>query len=169
MIGILALHGGVEEHEAVLDSLGLGHKRVRSLGDVEGLSGLIIPGGESTVMKMFLDKYELGTWIQSFEGPIYGTCAGMIVLADLGLLDAEVERNAYGRQLDSFVTEVIGEFGPVKAHFIRAPKVVRHGGEVEVLMEHEGVPVLIRQGNVWASSFHPELAGDSTLHAAIFV
>lgn len=169
MIGILALHGGIEEHEAVLDSLNLEHKRVRSLEDVEALSGLIIPGGESTVMKMFLDKYELGTWMQSFDGPIYGTCAGMIVLADLGLLDAEVERNAYGRQLSSFVTELTSEFGPVQAHFIRAPKVVSHENEVEVLIEHEGVPVLIRQGNVWASSFHPELAGDSTLHAHIFV
>lgn len=175
MIGILSIQGGVEEHEAMLDEHGLAHKRVRSLGDIEGLTGLIIPGGESTVMLKFMKEYGLDEWIKHQNFPIYGTCAGMIVLAELGLLDAKVERNAYGRQLDSFVTEIaitkpeaVKGLNALKAHFIRAPKIVSCDPSVEVLGLHEDVPVLVKQGKVWASSFHPELAGDSQLHNAIF-
>jgi 5'-phosphate synthase pdxT subunit len=173
MIGILALQGGFKEHEDILDELALKHKRLRSLDDVEGLTGLIIPGGESTVMKMFMKTYGLDEWLkrrstdENFQ--IYGTCAGMILLADLGLLDATVERNAYGRQLDSFVVDVdVSDVGQVSGHFIRAPKIVNMESAVEVLAEHKGVPVLVRQGNIWASSFHPELAGDSRIHASIW-
>lgn len=169
MIGILSFQGGVEEHEAVLDVLKLPHKRVRSMKDVPGLTGLILPGGESTVMKMFLKEYGMEDWLRNFEGPIYGTCAGLIVLADLDMMDMKVQRNAYGRQLDSFVTELQTDAEPVKAHFIRAPKITAVGKGVEILAEHEGVPVLVRQGKVWASSFHPELAGETALHARIFV
>ncbi len=173
MIGILAIQGGYAEHEAVLAGLGLPFKEVRSLADTEGLTGLIIPGGESTVMDQFMQKYELKEWLlerahdSSFV--MFGTCAGLILLARYGLLDVEVERNAYGRQLDSFVAEVeVQGLGKVRGHFIRAPKIVRVGQGVEVLGEHQGVPVVVKQGAVWGISFHPELASDSTLHAAIF-
>lgn len=173
MIGVLAIQGGYAEHEQVLEALGLVFKEVRSLVDTEGLTGLIIPGGESTVMDQFMEKYELKEWlIERAKDPrfvIFGTCAGLILLARYGLLDVEVERNAYGRQLDSFVTTVEVEgVGSVKGHFIRAPKVVSVGEGVEVLAEYNGVPVVVKQGAVWGISFHPELAGDFTLHAAIF-
>ncbi|MBT5517267.1 pyridoxal 5'-phosphate synthase glutaminase subunit PdxT, partial [Candidatus Peregrinibacteria bacterium] len=127
MIGVLALQGGFKEHEDILDELQFPHRRVRSLDDVEGLTGLVIPGGESTVMKMFMELYGLDEWLverasdENFK--IYGTCAGMILLADLRILDAVVKRNAYGRQLDSFLAEMpLGDLN-VRGHFIRAPKI----------------------------------------------
>ncbi len=201
MIGILSIQGGVEEHEALLDELGLSHKRVRSLEDVEGLTGFIIPGGESTVMKRFMEAYGLDDWlieqvrgperVREAEGagdvasfPVLGTCAGMILLSELCLIDIDVKRNAYGRQLSSFTTRLsldyplASELGfadlELGAHFIRAPKIVdieeeaAQSGELLVLASHEGIPVLVKQGSVWAASFHPELAGDTTLHRAIF-
>lgn len=173
MIGVLALQGGYLEHEQMLASLGLAFREVRSLADTEGLTGLILPGGESTVMDQFMQKYQLKEWLmERARDPsfvIFGTCAGLILLARYGLLDVKVERNAYGRQLDSFITEVeVHGVGTVRGHFIRAPKVVSVGEGVEVLAEHQGVPVVVRQGAVWGISFHPELAGDSTLHDAIF-
>ena len=169
MIGILAIQGGYIEHEQILDQLGLLHKRVRSLMDAEGLTGFIIPGGESTVMDMFMKRYGLDEWLKSrpADFPIYGTCAGMILLARYGLLPATVERNAYGRQSASFTANLKMGDGMVKGHFIRAPKVV-DPGHCEVLASHEGTPVLLRKGNVWASSFHPELAGETALHRHIF-
>ncbi len=169
MIGILAIQGGFLEHEQVLDRLGLAHKRVRSLADTEGLTGLIIPGGESTVMDLFMKKYGLDEWLRNrpADFPIYGTCAGMILLARYGLIPAKVERNAYGRQSASFTAEVeVKDLGLIKGHFIRAPKVVETAAEV--LATHEGAIVLLRRGNVWASSFHPELAGETALHQWIF-
>jgi len=170
MIGILSIQGGVEEHEAVLQSLGLPFKRVRSLQDVDGLTGLILPGGESTVMRLFLKEYGLDEWLVRQTFPIYGTCAGLIVLSALGLLNVKVERNAYGRQSASFVADLdVKGLGALKGHFIRAPKITEVGEGVEVLAEYQGVPVLVRQGNIWASSFHPELAGEGQLHAHIFV
>ncbi len=173
MIGVLAIQGGYVEHETVLTRLSLPFKEVRSLADTEGLTGLILPGGESTVMDQFMQKYGLKEWlIERVKDPnfvVLGTCAGLILLARYGLLNVEVQRNAYGRQLDSFTTEVVVVgVGSVKGHFIRAPKVTKLGEGVEVLAEHEGVPVVLRQGRVWAASFHPELAGDLALHAAIF-
>lgn len=169
MIGILAIQGGFLEHEQVLDQLGLAHKRVRSLADTERLTGLIIPGGESTVMDLFMKKYGLDEWLRNrpADFPIYGTCAGMILLARYGLIPAKVERNAYGRQSASFTAEVeVKDLGLIKGHFIRAPKVVETAAEV--LATHEGAIVLLRRGNVWASSFHPELAGETALHQWIF-
>lgn len=169
MIGILAIQGGYSEHEKVLDQLGLAHKRVRSIEDTVDLTGFIIPGGESTVMDLFMKRYGLEEWLKSrpADFPIYGTCAGMILLARYGLLSATVERNAYGRQSASFTATLKMGGGTVKGHFIRAPKVT-DAGDCEVLATHEGSPVLLRKGNVWASSFHPELAGETALHRFIF-
>jgi pyridoxal 5'-phosphate synthase pdxT subunit len=179
MIGILALQGGFKEHESILDRLGLPWREVRSLADTDGLMGLIIPGGESTVMDLFMEKFGLQQWLmERAKDPrfvVFGTCAGLILLARYGLLHAEVLRNAYGRQLSSFTAVLqvqnpissVAAF-PVKAHFIRAPKIVSLGEAVSVLATHEGVPVLIREGNVWGASFHPELAGEASLHSAIF-
>ncbi|MEK9159619.1 MAG: pyridoxal 5'-phosphate synthase glutaminase subunit PdxT [Patescibacteria group bacterium] len=169
MIGILAIQGGYIEHERVLDQLGLLHKRVRSLADTEGLTGFIVPGGESTVMDLFMEKYGLDAWLKSrpADFPIYGTCAGMILLARYGLLPLKVERNAYGRQSASFTATLKMGGGVVKGHFIRAPKVT-DSGDCEVLATHEGTPVLLRRGRIWASSFHPELARETALHRAIF-
>lgn len=169
MIGILAIQGGYIEHERVLDQLGLLHKRVTCLEDTEGLTGFIIPGGESTVMDLFMTKYGLKEWLQKLppDFPVYGTCAGMILLARYGLLPIKVERNAYGRQSASFTATMKVGNGMVKGHFIRAPKVT-DSGDAEVLAAYEGVPVLLRKGNVWASSFHPELAKETALHRVIF-
>lgn len=162
MIGVLAIQGDFLEHEQVLDQLGLEHKRVKSLADTEGLTGFIIPGGESTLMDLFMKKYGLEEWLKTSAASlkIYGTCAGLILLARYGLLNVEVERNAYGRQSASFKAPM--------GHFIRAPKIVEMGEGVEILQRYEGVPVFVRQGQVWGSSFHPELAGETTLHARIF-
>jgi 5'-phosphate synthase pdxT subunit len=168
MIGILALQGGFPEHEAILSRLGLAWKEVRSMEDVDGLDGLILPGGESTVMHLFLESSGLGAWLCEIakkpDFKIFGTCAGLILLARYGLLNVEVERNAYGRQSASFEADV----GGFRAQFIRAPKIVKVGEGVEVLAEHEGVPVLVRQGSIWGASFHPELCGETRLHAQIF-
>ncbi|MFA5793121.1 MAG: pyridoxal 5'-phosphate synthase glutaminase subunit PdxT [Candidatus Gracilibacteria bacterium] len=165
-----------------MDKLGILHKRVRSLDDVGDLTGLIIPGGESTTMDLFMQKYGLKDWLikrvrdeTSVIGgqfKVFGTCAGLILLARYGLLNATVARNAYGRQLASFTAEIsvekfVNEFS-VKGHFIRAPKIISVGAKVEVLAVYEGLPVLIREGNVFGATFHPELAGDSGLHEAIF-
>ncbi len=162
MIGVLALQGGFAEHEQILDQLGLEHKQVRSLKDTEGLTGFIIPGGESTVMDLFMKKYGLDEWLKvhAADLKIYGTCAGLILLERYGLLDVDVERNAYGRQSASFTRK--------GGHFIRAPKITRVGKAVEVLEQEAGSAVLVRQGNVWGSSFHPELAGETALHSRIF-
>lgn len=169
MIGVLALQGGFLEHELVLGELGLPFKRV--VGPEPGLTGLIIPGGESTVMDQFMRQYGWVEWLQKVASdfPIYGTCAGLILLARHGLLDVKVDRNAYGRQLASFVATVnVKGLGQLKGAFIRAPKILRVGEAVDILAEHEGVPVLVRQGQVWGSSFHPELVGETALHERIF-
>lgn len=175
MIGVLAFHGGFAEHMAVLSRAGFECCEVRTLEDLAKVDGLIIPGGESTVIGKFLEKTGMGDAIceraRDAKFKIYGTCAGMILLAKdrLGLLDIVVERNAYGRQVASFITdlEIGGRVLPV-GHFIRAPKIVSVGEGVEVLATHAGVPVFVRQGNIWASSFHPELAGSSAIHEMIF-
>jgi 5'-phosphate synthase pdxT subunit len=174
MIGILAIQGGVSEHEEVLDTLGLSHRRVADLDDVEELDGFILPGGESTVMDQFMQKYGLKKWlVDRVKGDpdfrVFGTCAGLILLARYGLLNVKVERNAYGRQLASFTSGVeVEAVGLVEGHFIRAPKITEVSDGVEVLAKLEGVPVAVRQKNVWGISFHPELAGSTRLHAAIF-
>jgi len=171
-VGILALQGGFEAHAKIVRALGAEPREVRVPADLEGLDALIIPGGESTVMTLGVQREGLAEPIQSLVRggtPVLGTCAGMIMLDrdHLDVLDISTRRNAFGRQLRSFeadvdVSGVPG--GPVHAVFIRAPWVAEHGDGVEVLGTVDDHPVAIRQGNVIAVSFHPELAGEKRLH-----
>ena len=172
-IGIVASQGGFEAHAKALRSLGAEPVEVRVAAQLEGLDGLVIPGGESTTISKALARDGLDTAIGEFAGAggaIFGTCAGMIVLdrSHLGLLDVEAERNAFGRQRQSFEheLEVVG-LGPepLRAVFIRAPWVAERGPGVEVLAAYEGHPVVVREGRMLACSFHPELTDDSRLHA----
>jgi pyridoxal 5'-phosphate synthase pdxT subunit len=163
-IGVLAAQGNFREHAAMLRRLGADVVEVRKPEQLEGIDGLVIPGGESTAITRLIRLYGLEDAVRRFERPIFGTCAGMILLGrgQLGLIDLEVERNAYGRQVHSF--ELDGE-EPLRGVFIRAPRVARRGPEVEVLAEHGGVPVLLREGRILAASFHPELTDDTRVHA----
>ncbi len=172
LVGVLALQGDFEAHVKILRRLGAAAREVRTPAHLDGLDALIIPGGESTVMTLGIEREGLGEPLRELVRsgtPVLGTCAGMIMLdrAHLGVLDIEARRNAFGRQLHSFeadldVTGVTG--GPVHAVFIRAPWAADTGPEVEVLAEVEGHPVAVRQGNVLAVSFHPELTGEGRLH-----
>jgi 5'-phosphate synthase pdxT subunit len=186
LIGLLALQGDYRSHQKVLDSLGIESCQVRSVEDLDNIDGLIIPGGESTVMSRLCERYGIFAPLQKKieDGfPCFGTCAGLIFLAKeisgasqnfeqktLGALDIEVERNAYGAQLDSFETELEVKALDETIHgvFIRAPRISRVGEGVEVLVYHEenGVqtPVVVRHNLVMAASFHPELAGETRLH-----
>jgi 5'-phosphate synthase pdxT subunit len=180
LVGVLALQGAFREHIRALESCGARMRLVRLPADLEGLDGLVIPGGESTTMTMLMERMGLlGAVAEAIRGglPTLGTCAGMIVLADritdgradqvaLGALDIGVRRNGYGRQVDSFEADlqVSGlEGGPFPGVFIRAPLVVEVG-RAEVLAELDGHPVAVRQGRVMALAFHPELSGDLRLH-----
>ena len=172
-VGVLALQGDFEAHGRALRRLGAEVREVRVPADLRGLDGLVIPGGESTTIGMGIESAELGPGIRAMREagtPILGTCAGMIVCDDehLGLIDATARRNAFGRQLQSFETDLevegIGE-EPLRAVFIRAPWVERCGPAVEVLASFEGHPVAIREGPVLAAAFHPELTDDSRFHA----
>ncbi|MBA2374254.1 MAG: pyridoxal 5'-phosphate synthase glutaminase subunit PdxT [Chloroflexi bacterium] len=179
-IGVLALQGAFREHLATLATIGVEGVRVREPADLEELSGLILPGGESTTMRRLIDRWGLGQPIldlASSGAPLFGTCAGMIVLAGdiagaeppiVPLLDVTVERNAFGRQLDSFETElsvpILGDT-PVHAVFIRAPIIERVGPAVDVLARlDDGRIVAVRERNVMATAFHPELAGETRFH-----
>ncbi|MQF70107.1 pyridoxal 5'-phosphate synthase glutaminase subunit PdxT [SAR202 cluster bacterium AD-804-J14_MRT_500m] len=181
IVGVLAVQGDFAEHVAVLEKLGAEVVEVRLPRDLNNLSALIIPGGESTTQRRLLDLYELTEPIRSYANtgkPVWGTCAGMIILAraltddrpePLKLMDILVSRNAYGRQVDSFETDLIcSELGPepYRAVFIRAPLVVQIlNDEVVVLSElPDGTPVAVRQGNLLATSFHPELTSDVRFH-----
>ena len=172
-LGVLAIQGGFEAHCRVLRELGAAASEVRVPADLDGLDGLVIPGGESTTIAKGIESAELAAPIAALHeagGTVFGTCAGMIVCdeAHLGLIDATVERNAFGRQLQSFEADLevdgIGEEA-LRAVFIRAPWVARCGAGVEVLSTYEGHPVAIREGRVLACAFHPELTDDSRLHA----
>jgi pyridoxal 5'-phosphate synthase pdxT subunit len=167
-IGILAVQGNVREHAAVLRRLGADPVEVRKPEQLGELDGLIIPGGESTAIARLVRLYGLEEAIRTFERPIFGTCAGMILLdrRHLGLLDLEVSRNAYGRQVASFEAdlELDGEEEPLRGVFIRAPRVSNAGPEVEVLAELDGEPVLLREGRLLVASFHPELTDDTRVH-----
>ncbi len=182
MIGVLALQGDVREHLIVLGGLGVTARPVRRAAELADLDGIVIPGGESTTICRLLDVFELREPLRqrlSAGLPAFGSCAGMIVLAaeildgrpdqrPLGALDVTVRRNAFGRQVDSFETdlEISGVAGgPVHAVFIRAPWVERSGPSVTVLAAVGEHPVAVRQGNVLATSFHPEVSGDDRLHA----
>jgi pyridoxal 5'-phosphate synthase pdxT subunit len=172
LVGILALQGDFEAHAKVLRALGAQAREVRVPADLEGLDALIIPVGESTVMTLGIEREGLAEPLRALARsgtPVLGTCAGMIMLDrdHLGVLDITTRRNAFGRQVKSFEADidVFGvEGGPMHAVFIRAPWVAEHGPSVEVLGSVEEHPVAIRQGNVVAVSFHPELSGDARLH-----
>jgi 5'-phosphate synthase pdxT subunit len=167
-IGVLAVQGNVREHMRMLRRLGVEATEVRKPEELEGLDGLVIPGGESTTFMRLMRLYGLDEAIRRFSGPVLGTCAGMIVLdrAHLGLVDVEVSRNAYGRQVASFEAdlELAGENEPLRGVFIRAPRVQETGDDVEVLAELEGEPVLLRDGRFIVASFHPELTDDARVH-----
>jgi pyridoxal 5'-phosphate synthase pdxT subunit len=167
-IGVLALQGNFREHAAMLRRLGADPVEVRKPEQLKGLDGLIVPGGESTTFMRLMRLYGLDDAIRTFDRPIMGTCAGMIVLdkEHLGLADVEVERNAYGRQVSSFEADLTltGEDQPLRGVFIRAPRVRMTGEDVEVLAKHNGRPVLVRDGRILVASFHPELTEDSRVH-----
>ena len=172
LVGILALQGDFEAHAKLVRALGAEPREVRVPADLDGLAALIIPGGESTVMTLGIEREGLAGPLRALVArgtPVLGTCAGMIMLDrdHLGVLDVRTERNAFGRQVRSFEADIDVQGvkgGPMHAVFIRAPWVAEHGPEVEVLGRVEQHPVAIRQGNVLAVSFHPELAGDPRLH-----
>jgi 5'-phosphate synthase pdxT subunit len=178
-VGVLALQGDFREHRLTLERLGAEVVEVRLPRQLDGLAGLIIPGGESTTMAKLMAAYGFDEAITGFVGAggaLWGTCAGAIAVATdivgkdaqprLGLLDISVDRNAYGRQVASFEADltVAGLSGTVRVLFIRAPRIVRVGEGVEVLSRWEGEPVLVRSGRVMAGVFHPELGGDDRVH-----
>ncbi len=172
-VGVLAIQGGFERHMEMLRGLGADVREVRTPGDMESLDGLVIPGGESTAIVKGIEAVGLDEAIREHHRAgraVFGTCAGMIVCDDehLGLLDATARRNAFGRQLQSFEADLeVAGIGsePLRAVFIRAPWVERHGAGVEVLASCEGHPVAVREGGVLACAFHPELTDDPRLHA----
>lgn len=180
-IGVLALQGDFREHKNVLDELDQATSLIRRPGDMDDLDGLVIPGGESTTISKLMRKWELFRRIKEevkADLPVFGTCAGLILLArdltdgppTLELMDIGVERNAYGRQIESFEAELevdghggLGE-GPLKGVFIRAPQVTRVGEGVDVLARYEDQPVLLRQDGILGATFHPELTDSSAVH-----
>ena len=167
-IGVLAVQGNFREHAAMLRALGADVVEVRKPDQLAGLDGLVIPGGESTAFTRLMRLYGLDEAVCGFAGPVFGTCAGMIVLDrdHLGLVDVRVRRNAFGRQVFSFETdlELAGESAPLRAVFIRAPWIEDAGPDVEVLAEVNGHPVLAREGRFLVAAFHPELTADTRLH-----
>jgi 5'-phosphate synthase pdxT subunit len=181
LVGVLALQGAFVAHQRALESVGARTRQVRVPADLDGVDGLVMPGGESTTMSKLLSTSGLFDDVKALlsDGlPVLGTCAGMILLASevldgrpdqvsFGMIDISVRRNGYGRQVDSFETDldVVDFDRPFHAVFIRAPKVASIGANVEVLAEYDGVPVVARQGHVMVASFHPELTGDARLHA----
>jgi 5'-phosphate synthase pdxT subunit len=169
VVGVLALQGDFAAHSRVLRALGAEAREVRTPADLDGLDGLIIPGGESTTMTLGIEREGLAEPLRQFAKPVFGTCAGLI-MADrehLGLMDITARRNAFGRQLHSFEEdlEFPGMDGPpVRAVFIRAPWIDEAGEGVTVLAEVDGHPVAAEQGNVLVVAFHPEITGEQRLH-----
>lgn len=176
-IGVLAIQGDYDAHAKALSEAGADPIEVRKPEQLEGLDGLVLPGGESTTMLKFLERHSFFESLKQFvqKNPVFGTCAGTILLArqvlhpaqaSLGVLDAVVERNAYGRQIDSAIltapTELPG--GELEMVFIRAPRIVSIGPDVQTLARRNGDPVLVRQGNLMAATFHPELSEDRRVH-----
>jgi 5'-phosphate synthase pdxT subunit len=176
-IGVLAIQGDYEAHAQALREAGAEPVLVRKPEELAGIDGLIIPGGESTTFLKFLERDGFLASLQKFvrEKPTFGTCAGCILLAkevthpaqaSLGVLDATVERNAYGRQIDSSIhtcqTELAG--GPLEMVYIRAPRIVKTGDNVQILASRDGFPVLVEQGHLMAATFHPELSADRRVH-----
>ena len=176
-IGVLALQGSVAEHIKLIKSVNkkIDVVEVRTIDELARVDGLIIPGGESTTMRRLIDAFGLFTPIREriVAGmPVWGTCAGLILLANsveaeapyLSVLDVTVRRNAYGRQIDSFVAEDDFDGMYINMVFVRAPMITRVGAGVEVLAEHDGNVVAVRQGNVMATAFHPEMTRDNRVH-----
>jgi 5'-phosphate synthase pdxT subunit len=176
-IGVLALQGAYDAHVRTLAALGATPRLVRVPADLKGLDGLIMPGGESTTMLRFLDRNGFFEILQSYvkSTPTFGTCAGAILLAaqvegpaqrSLGALDITVERNAYGRQIDSTIltAETALPGGPLEMVFIRAPRITRTGPAVETLAARDGFATLVRSENLMAATFHPELSSDTRVH-----
>ena len=167
-IGVLALQGAFREHVRALRRLGAETREVRLPEDLDGLDGLVIPGGESTTIVRLARIYGLDEAIRRFHGAVFGTCAGMILLDrdHFALADLELDRNAYGRQVRSFEADVelAGDDLPLRGVFIRAPRVRGLGADVEVLGELEGEPVLVRDGRLLLATFHPELTDDLRIH-----
>jgi 5'-phosphate synthase pdxT subunit len=167
-IGVLAVQGNFREHAATLRRLGADVVEVRKPEHLTGLDGLVLPGGESTTFTRLMRLYGLDEAVRDFRGAVFGTCAGMIVLDrdHLHLVDISVRRNAFGRQVASFETDLMveGETEPLRAVFIRAPWIERVGPAVEVLAEVDGHPVLAREGRFLVAAFHPELTDDTRLH-----
>ncbi len=179
-IGVLALQGDVPEHLRALKAAGADAVPVKTRAGLESVDGLVIPGGESTTVGMLLERFNLMEPLRervSSGMPLFGTCTGLILMAReiagsaqprIGCLDVTVERNAYGRQVDSFEADIpapaLGET-PLRAVFIRAPRITRAEPGVEVLAATEAGPVLVRQGHLLGASFHPELTGDARVHA----
>jgi 5'-phosphate synthase pdxT subunit len=184
-VGILALQGDYDAHRAAVAAAGGAGFLVRTPEELRRAEALILPGGESTTIGKLLARFGLDQAIREAHAagtPIYGTCAGMILMSrriaggeerggqpTLGLMDVSVVRNAFGRQIDSFEADIavpdgVGGGEPVRGVFIRAPSIAEVGPEVEILARYEGRPVLVRQGNLLASAFHPELTGDARLH-----
>jgi 5'-phosphate synthase pdxT subunit len=182
VVGVLALQGAFRAHELALARFGVDTLQVRTPQHLAGVGAIVLPGGESTTMsKLLVTSGLLAPLRDALRAglPAFGTCAGLIMLADsildgrgdetpLGALDVAVRRNAYGRQRDSFERDfdVVGLDTPFRAVFIRAPRIERVGAGVEVLATCDDVPVLVRSGNVWAASFHPELTDDARIHAS---
>ena len=179
-VGILAIQGDVAAHAAALARVGADAVPVRRAKELDELDALILPGGESTTISKGLDRLALWEPIEAFARagrPVLGTCAGAILLArevenhpvrSLGLLDVVAVRNAYGTQVDSFAASAeAGPWAGIRCVFIRAPQLRRPGGDVEVLARLDGWPVAVRQGNVWATTFHPELTDDPRVHEAL--
>ena len=168
-IGVLAVQGAFREHAATLRRLGAEVVEVRLPEQLDGLDGLVIPGGESTAITHLMRLYGLEDALRRFDGAVLGTCAGLILLGrdHLGLVDVAVDRNAYGRQVASFEADLdfAGDDEPLRGVFIRAPRVREAGPGVEVLAEHDGQPVLLRQGRFLVATFHPELTDDTRVHA----
>jgi pyridoxal 5'-phosphate synthase pdxT subunit len=168
-IGVLALQGNFREHIATLAGLGVEATEVRKPEQLDGLAGLIVPGGESTAIGRLIGLYSFGEPLRTFPGAMLGTCAGMILMGRDGLIghvDVGVDRNAYGRQVASFEADLQldEEERPLRGVFIRAPRVIDVGEGVEVLAELDGDPVLLRQGRFMVASFHPELTDDTRVH-----
>jgi pyridoxal 5'-phosphate synthase pdxT subunit len=178
-IGVLAIQGDYAAHAEALTECGATPAEVRKPDELATLDGLILPGGESTTILKFLERHRFFEVLKEFceDRPVFGTCAGAILLArevrnpdqrSLGVLDAVVERNAYGRQIDSTIltSEISLPGGPLEMVFIRAPRIVATGPEVEVLARRDGLATLVRQGTLMAATFHPELTTDRRVHQA---
>jgi len=177
-VGVLAIQGDYAAHAEALVDAGADPVEIRKPEELNGLAGLVLPGGESTTMLKFLDRHRFLDALHVFGSskPVFGTCAGTILLArevthppqrSLGLLDAVVERNAYGRQIDSSILQAATSLpgGPLEMVFIRAPRIVQTGPTVEILAEREGFPTLVKQGRILAATFHPELSEDRRVHS----